>query len=84
MGLKLIDSDSGVRPELEPFWNHFNRSWGPKRKVVEQNARANNFENLRVNGVKHFVSFSGSEEAGVEYYKFLIWRSETEQQKIKN
>ena len=34
-----------------------------------------------MNGVKHLVSSSGSEKAGVEYYKFLIWRSETEQNK---
>ena len=41
----------------------------------------NNYENLKENGVKHFVSFSGSEKEGVDYYKFLIWRSEMEENK---
>ena len=35
----------------------------------------NNFANLRVNGVKHYVSSNGSEKAGVEYYEFTKQKS---------
>ena len=46
------------------------QSLGAKRKRAERNAR-----------VKQFWRFNGSEKAGVEYYKFLILRSGTEQNK---